>query len=100
MEVAVNVPTEHNPLTEKRWADYGFDSNALPRYKLRDVSQEKADSMGFSLASDGIYIEYPRDAEYGGTDQDLMPSSRRGSTVRDSIRFPRSMYHRRLVTRT
>ena len=64
MEVAQEVYAQgSNPLSEKRWLDYGFDLESLPRYKLRDITLEEASTKGFSQASDGIYIEYPRDED-------------------------------------
>lgn len=57
------VAQEAHPLCEARWAEYGFEDDSWKHYKLRDIAQEVAVSKGFSNASAGIYIPYPRDED-------------------------------------
>lgn len=54
---------EQNPLTVKRWLDYGFDLDDIDRYGLRDIKASEAAAMGFSRPYDGIYIPYPNDKD-------------------------------------
>lgn len=54
---------ENNPLTAKRWEDYGFELADISPYGLYDISASKAEEMGFSKTSDGVYITYPDDKD-------------------------------------
>lgn len=52
---------EENPLTVRRWEEYGFEPSALEKYGLHDITAEEAESRGFSKPVNGVYIQYPRD---------------------------------------
>lgn len=54
---------EYHPLCEARWTEYGLDEASWRRYGLRDITQAEATEKGFSNASAGIYIPYPRDTD-------------------------------------
>lgn len=63
MQPSIKDNLEKNKLTVRRWEDYGFDLDALDFYKLRDITAAEAEALGFSKASDGIYISYPKEED-------------------------------------
>jgi len=52
-----------NPLSTRRWEDYGFHTSTLKTYKIKDISASEATELGFGNVHDGIYITYPRDSD-------------------------------------
>lgn len=52
-----------NPLSTKRWEDYGWDVATLSEYQVHDISATEAQKLGFTNCHNGIYITYPRDED-------------------------------------